>query len=88
MSIRDVGKILGLTSDQIRLIDQANAALDTVDGFYIPHTPKWQKLAKGLVLEGYLERDHNIDDTPDIAVRFTIDCARRMVNEAKSRQGD
>lgn len=83
MEIHQIGKLIGLTDDQITLIAKANQANSSMDGFYIPHTPKWQKIAKGLVVDGYLDRDHNIDDTSDIAVRFSVDNAHNLVDAAR-----
>lgn len=82
-SVSNVGRAIGLKDDQIKLISAALMGTQSIDGYYIPHTPKWQKIAKGLVLDGYLERDHNIDDTTDIAVRFTTKNAKEMVEAAR-----
>lgn len=83
-NIRGICRVIGLTDDQTKLIDAAHRGTQSIDGYYIPHTPKWQRIAKELVLDGYLDRDHNIDDTDDIAVRFTADNAQNMVNTARS----
>ena len=85
--IHQIGKLIGLTDDQITLVAAANQANFGMDGFYIPHTAKWQKIAKGLVLEGYLDVDHHSDDGQSIAVRFTSENAQNMVNAARQLTG-
>ena len=81
--IEDVGRIIGLNAYQITLITNTSNAFSSTGGAYIPHTAKWQRIAKGLVLDGYLTVDHHSDDDQSIAVKFEAENAQAMVDEAK-----